>query len=246
MKKEARLLLERAVDALSLSVDHFNRAWEVGRSEAVLIQLDRSFEMFLKAAIVHKGGKIRNRGARQTIGFDQCVSRCLTDATVKLLTPEQALTLQMINGLRDAAQHYILEISEDQLYFVAQSGVTLFRDLLKSVFHEDLVSYLPERVLPVSARPPRELIALFDEEAEAIRQLLKPGSRRRVEARARLRAMAIIEGSIEGDPLQPGDGELDKLLKRLGSGEGLNGVFPGLAALRFDTSGSGPARAAAP
>ncbi len=93
----------------------------------------------------------------------------------------------------------------------------------------------------MSARPPRELIALFDEEAEAIRQLLKPGSRRRVEARARLRAMAIIEGSIEGDPLQPGDGELDKLLKRLGSGEGLNGVFPGLAALRFDTSGSGPA-----
>jgi hypothetical protein len=44
-------------------------AWDVGRSEAVLVQLDRGFELFLKAAILHKGGKIRERRARQTIGF---------------------------------------------------------------------------------------------------------------------------------------------------------------------------------
>jgi hypothetical protein len=240
LKKEARLLLSRATDALILSVDHFNRAWNVGRSEAVLVQLDRGFELFLKAAILHKGGKIRERRARQTIGFALCVRRCVSDASVKCLTPEQALTLQIINGLRDAAQHYILETSEDQLYFVAQAGVTLFRDLLKSVFKQDLASYLPERVLPVSSRPPKDLITLFDEETEVIRKMLKPGSRRRVEARARLRTMAVIEGSVENDPLQPGEGELNRLLKRIAKGEGFKDVFPGLAALRFDTSGTGP------
>ena len=48
MKKEARLLHDRAIDALTLSIDHFNRAWDVARAEGVLIQLDRSFEMLLK------------------------------------------------------------------------------------------------------------------------------------------------------------------------------------------------------
>src|SRR5712671_2253206 len=100
MKKEARLLLDRALEALTLSIDHFNRPWPTGREESVLIQVDRSFEMLLKAAIVHQGGKIRERRAKQTIGFDHCVRKCLTDERVKCLTPEQALTLQIINGLR--------------------------------------------------------------------------------------------------------------------------------------------------
>jgi hypothetical protein len=122
LKKEARLLHGRAIDALMVSIDHFNRAWDVARPEATLIQLERSFEMLLKAAILHKGGRIREPRARQTIGFDHCVRKCLTDADVKCLEAEQALTLQIINGLRDAAQHYVLEISEDELYLQAQAG----------------------------------------------------------------------------------------------------------------------------
>ncbi len=65
MRKEARLLLDRALGALTLSIDHFNRwiasarqahdqgaaatlsidhfnrPWNVARPEAVLIQLER-------------------------------------------------------------------------------------------------------------------------------------------------------------------------------------------------------------
>jgi hypothetical protein len=36
------------------------------------------------------------------------------------------------------------------LYVHIQSGVTLFRDLLKSTFGQDLAEHLPTRVLPVS------------------------------------------------------------------------------------------------
>lgn len=122
MKREARVLLEKAVDSLVLSIEHFNRPWDRGREEVVLILLDRSFELILKGAIVHRGGRIRERRAKETIGLERCVRKCLTESNVKCLDEDQALTIQVINSLRDAAQHYLLETSEQQLYMYAYSG----------------------------------------------------------------------------------------------------------------------------
>jgi hypothetical protein len=51
--------------------------------------------MLLKAAIIHRGGQIREKGARETIGFDACVRRGLTDGRIKFLSDEQALILQI-------------------------------------------------------------------------------------------------------------------------------------------------------
>ena len=71
MRKECRTLHGKAVDLLVLAVDHFNRCWDRGRVEAVLILLDRAFELLLKAIIVHSGGEIRERSKEgTTIGFD--------------------------------------------------------------------------------------------------------------------------------------------------------------------------------
>ena len=63
MRRESRLLFTKAVDSLVLSIDHYNRPWDRGRIDAVLILLDHSFEMLLKAAILHRGGAIQ-RDAR--------------------------------------------------------------------------------------------------------------------------------------------------------------------------------------
>jgi hypothetical protein len=133
-----------------------------------LIQLDHAFEMLLKAGIIHRGGRIRERRDKETIGFDVCVRRALSTGQFKFLTKEQALTLQTINGLHDAAQHYLLDIAEGQLYLHEQSGLTLFRDLLKIVFGQDLASHLPTRVLRVSTSAPTDLEALFDFEIEEV------------------------------------------------------------------------------
>ena len=154
MKKEARLLKEKSLNSLTLSIDHFNRPWDVGRTDAVLMLLDHSFEMVLKAAILHRGGRIRDPGEKNTIGFDACVRRALSTPKIQFLTEEQALTLQAINGLRDAAQHHLVDISEGHLYLQAQSGITLYRDLLKSVFGEELRELLPDRVLPIATIAP--------------------------------------------------------------------------------------------
>ena len=194
MKKESRLLLEKAVNSLILSIEHFNRPWDRGRTEAVLIFLDHSFEMLLKAAILHRGGKIRGKRAKQTIGFEGCVRTAYSDGTIKFLSSEQVLMLQTINSLRDAAQHHFVDLSEQFLYLYAQSGLTIFRDILKNVFARDLANVMPNRVLPVSTVAPKDLVSLFDTEIEDIRRLLKPKSRHRVEAYAKLRGLTILEG----------------------------------------------------
>jgi hypothetical protein len=83
VKREAKLLLERAVDALVLGIEIFNRPSNRGRTEAVLIHLDHSFEMLLKAAILDRGGRIREQGDPHTIGFDHCL-RASTSRTMEI------------------------------------------------------------------------------------------------------------------------------------------------------------------
>ena len=240
MKREAKLLLNKACNALVLSIELFNRPHDRGRVSSTLIQLDHSFEMLMKAAILQRGGRIRDNRAKQAIGFKACVHRSLSDGKIRYLTAAQALVLQTINDLRDAAQHYLLDISEGQLYIHVQSGVTLFRDLLKSVFGQELTSYLPTRVLPVSTSPPTNLATLFDSEVAEIKKLLRPGRRRRVEALSRLRPLAILDGAIRGETDQPSDRDLGQIGKDVLAGKTWDDVFQGVATVEIITDGVGP------
>src|SRR5581483_8392264 len=145
-----------------------------------------------------------------------------------------------INGLRDAAQHHILDISEGQLYVHIQSGVTLFRDLLRSVFGQELAEHLPNRVLPVSTSPPTDLESLFDSEVEEICKLLRPGRRRRIEAEARLRPLTILDATIRGEKGQPSQGDLRRVAQSLVAGQDRSEVFPGVAVINITAEGGGP------
>jgi hypothetical protein len=239
MKKEAKLLLEKSVNSLVLCIEHFNRPWDNGLVDTVLILLDHSFEMLMKASILHKGGRIWERGEKQTIGFDKCVRIGLSDASVKFLTNEQALSIQSINQFRDAAQHYLLNFSEQHLYLHVQGGVTVFRDLYRSVFSKDVCVDLPERVLPVSTTPPIDIETLFDKEVSEVRQLLRPGKRHHLEANTKLRSLALFEGAVQGEKVQPSDRQLTKLAERVSKGETWQNLFPGVSAITFSTNGAG-------
>ncbi len=241
MKKEAKLLYSKAIDSLVLSVEHFNRPSDQGRVHTVLILLDHAFEMLLKASILHRGGKIRERRAKQTIGFDACLRKALSDGKIKFLSNEQVLTLQVINSLRDAAQHHLLDISEEHLYIQAQSGVTLFRDITKQVLGKDLYSELPARVLPLSTIPPVNIETLFDNEVGEIRKLLSPRSRRVIEATAKVRSLSILESSIQGQKLQPSQSDLNKICDEIRKGTAWDKIFPSVAAITITSKGYGPA-----
>ena len=240
MKREVQLLLEKACDSLILSVELFNRPSDRGRISGTLIQLDHGFEMLMKAAILHRGGRIREPRAKQTIGFEACVGRSLSDGNIKFLNVEQALVLRTINGLRDAAQHYLLDISEGQLYIHVQSGVTLFRDILKSVFELELVSQLPDRVLPVSTTPPLDLVTLFDTQIAEVKKLLGPGKRRQIEVKAKLRSLAILNSAICGESDQPSDKELRQLGEEMLKGKDWVDIFKGVATIKIEADGNGP------
>lgn len=236
MKKEVKLLLERSINSLILSIEHFNRPWDRGRIETVLILLDHSFEILLKASILHDGGKIREKGHSETFGFDKCVRTAISR---KIITKEQALTLQTINSLRDAAQHYILELSENQLYLHSQAGLTLFKDILNKSFGKDLVEELPKRVLPISTTPPVDIDTLFENEIDEIKKLLKPKSRKKTEAVSKLRGLAIFDKTLMGDNLQPSENYLNKLADQLKKGIDWQTLFPGVSSISISSQGSG-------
>ncbi|MCU7866453.1 MAG: hypothetical protein KZQ92_21070 [Candidatus Thiodiazotropha sp. (ex Lucinoma borealis)] len=239
MKKQPKQLFEKSLDSLVLSIEHFNRPWDRGRHEAVLILLDRAFELLLKSIILHKGGKIREPYEKETIGFEKCVRKCITDQQVKCLGEEDGLTIQIINSFRDAAQHDIVILSEQELYMYSQAGVTLYKDLIKKVFGEDLRSHLPERILPISTHPPADLHSMVEADFKQIKSLLKPKSRKQIDAKARLKSLVIIESSLEGIRNQPSELEINKLAKRIQTGKKWRDLFPGIASLNIVTTGSG-------
>ncbi len=239
MKREVRLLHSKSLDSLVVAIEHFNRSTDRGRVEAVLILLDHAFELLLKAAIIHKGGRIREPRAKETIGFDKCVRKCLSEAQVKCLSEEQALTIQIINSLRDAAQHYVVQVSEQQLYMYAQAGVTLYGAVLESVFGIKLRDQVPERVLPVTTSPPTSLAKLIETEFSEVKALLKPASRQKLGAKAKLRSLAIIEASVSGERSQPTETDLNKLIKGIKKGTKWEDLFPGIASLNLSTEGTG-------
>jgi hypothetical protein len=147
--------------------------------------------------------------------------------------------MQIVNSLRDAAQHDVVELSEQELYMYSQAGITVYRDFLKRVFTRKLADYMPARVLPVSSEPPRDLHAMVDADFEEIKALLKPGRRRRVQAKAKLKALAIVEASLEGVRSQPSELEVDRLVKKVRTGAKWQDVFPGVASLRLSSKGTG-------
>ena len=240
MRKEAKTLYTKAADSLVLAVDHFNRVWGCGRTEAVLIMLDRAFELLLKTIIIHRGGKIRGADNNLTIGFDACLRKCVSEVPLKCLTDDEAITLQNLNSLRDAAQHYFTELTEDLLYIYSQSAVTLFDKLATDVLGLTLKDTMPNRVLPVSPKPPRDFGMILDNEFGDIARMVAPGSRKRLDAKARLRAVAILQSSLDGRKSQPSDRELDGIVRRIREGEGWRTIFPGVATLRIDPNATGP------
>lgn len=240
MKKEVKHLFNKAVDSLVLSIELFNRPNETARVHGVLIMMDHSFEMLLKACILQKGGRIKEKRATNTIGFASCVRKSFSVDNIRFLSEDEVLTLQSLNGLRDAAQHYTLEVSEQHLYFQAQSGLTLFRDIVQRVFQIDLKEGLPVRVLPLSTTPPTDIQAFFTNEIQEIKKLLGPNKRKNIEAIEKLRALAIMENAVQGNDTQPSDGELKRTIKTLEQGGNFGQLFPGVATLNFTANGYGP------
>lgn len=129
LRQNTRRLRDRAVNSLLLAIELCNRPYESGRVEAVPILLQHAFEMVLKAKIWEEHRTTSERRSRVSYRFDKCLGIARSD--LSLLDEDEARTFSTIDGLRDCAAHYLLEMSEEDLYLHVQAGVTLFGALLE-------------------------------------------------------------------------------------------------------------------
>lgn len=236
-KRDVEELKRRAVDSLVLGIELFNRPHDQGRRESVLILLHHAFEMLLKAIIKDRTGTVHVSGGKYSYGFDKCLE--VTQNEVKLISVDERATLSILDALRDTAVHYYQEVSEDLLYLQAQASVTLFDDLLSRAFQKKLADYIPERVLPVSTRPPKDLMLLIDSELSQVDELLQAGSRKGIQAAARLRPILAMATATRDDAERVTEGELQRAINRRRRGEDWRLILPEVAQLKLETQGEG-------
>jgi hypothetical protein len=236
LKADVRELKVRATNSLVLAIELFNRPSEHGRCEGVLIILHHAFEMLLKASIKHATGTIHEAGARYTYCFDKCLAVAFEK---KQITKDERASLSILDAYRDTSAHYYQEVSEDLLYVQTQAGVTLFDDLLQRVFSERLADLIPERVLPVSTRPPKNLKVLLDSELSQVDALLTAGSRKGHQAAAKLRPIVALATASRDDSQRVAEAELQRVIAERRRGEEWSVLLPEVASLRLDTEGEG-------
>lgn len=238
MKQSTRVLKRKALASLKRMTAAFNAVDEEGRTSSVLLSLQHSFEMLLKAALVHNNVPVFDKSLGRSIGFEKCLQLARQEPGVKI-TDAEAGTLRAIDALRDDEQHWFNSVSEPILFVHARAGVTLFDDLLNRVFGERLADILPLRVLPISTDPPMGLDILIDQEFTQIQQLLQPGRRARNEARARIRTLLAIEGHASEESLVS-EKDVDRVENGITEGKSRGAVFPALEQIFTEFSGEGP------
>lgn len=234
IRREAKILKEKALASLKRSVVAFNGFDDEGRHCAVLRDLQHSFEMLLKAALTQEQVPVFDKRLGRSVGFEKCLN--LGSAHLAI-TEDEAGTLRAIDALRDDEQHWHATISEGLLYAHTRAGVTLFDDLLDRCFGEKLVEHLPHRVLPISAEPPRDIQLLIDEEYTQIADLLQPKRRRRPEARGRIRSLLALEAHAAEVIVSKQD--VDRVERAIKAGKSRAEVFPRLDDLATDVAGDG-------
>lgn len=246
------MLKSKALASLVASIEAFNSTRDDGRATKVLLHLQHAFEMLLKAALVQSKLNVFDPKLGRSLGFETCVKQAQAHRRIKL-SDADAGTLRAIDAMRDDEQHWFSIVSEQILYLHVRAAVTLFDDLLQRVFKERLADHLPDRVLPVTTNPPRDLSLVLDEEYTQIATLLQPGRRKGHEAHARIRTLLALEAHVEPETVVSTK-DVERVARGIRSGDDRSTVFPklddvatavngtGLAiTVRFTKSGSAPA-----
>jgi hypothetical protein len=235
LRRETRILKDKAISSLRRATAAFNSYDDDGRVTTVLLHLQHAFEMLLKAALVQRRVRVFDPRLGQSIGFEKCVNLGLEHLR---LSDEEAGTLRTIDAFRDDEQHWYNQLSEGLLYAHARAVVALLGDLLQREFDDRLANYLPLRVLPISAEPPKDIQLLIDEEYQRIAELLRPGKRQRAEAKARIRSLLAMEAhAAEGVLVSRKD--VSRVERAILQKKDRHHVFPRLSNLGTEITGDG-------
>ena len=200
-RKTVNRLKGKAVDALLLSVELFNRASDRGRYSAVIIHLDHGLEMLLKAALLDGGGDLRGSNEHTTIDFNACIRKCATGLKVPLLRPADAKALLGFHAIRCEEQHFLSDQDEGFLYEMVRIGVKSFADLWERAFGEKIDTLLPDRVIPLATRPGMDIVSLFLSDIVRMRDLIAAGASKKAHAHEIMHKWAVMHSANNDTPL---------------------------------------------
>lgn len=231
------MLKRKALASLTWAVEAFNSPHDEGRTTRVLLHLQHSFEMLIKAALVQAGERVFDRQTGRSIGFNKCLGLASANTAIKLSDTDVG-TLRAIDAMRDDEQHWFNQVPEQLLYLHARAAITLFDEVLQRVFDEQLATYLPTRVLPLSVDPPQDLSIVLDREYSQIASLLQPGLRKRHEAHARIRALLAMEAHVSPDA-GVSNKDVDRVERGIRRGDARAAVFPRLDSIDTAVDGAG-------
>lgn len=235
LKREARTLKSKGIASLRRGLEVFNSHDDQGRTESVLLHMQHCSEMLIKALLIQKSQPVFDKEKGISIGLD----RALNVATANgYMNASQAGTIRTIDAMRDAAQHWMIVVSEEVLYLNARALITTIDELLKLHFGDSLAGNLPLRVLPLSTKPLREFELLIDNEYSQIAELLAPNKRARDEARGRIRTLLAMEGHVT-EQIAVSERDIDRIERAIKNGTEVSEVFPRLMTLASDVTGEG-------
>ncbi|CAJ5502296.1 hypothetical protein [Burkholderia pseudomallei] len=233
--RDARSLKSKAISSLRRGLSAFNSYEEDGRITAVLLHLQHACEMLVKAALIQARVSIFDKKTGTSLGFAKCLNLSQTHCGV---TDEEAGTMRAIDSLRDAEQHWMVVVSEQLLFMHVRALVTILDDILKRSFEDELITHLPQRVLPVSTAPIASIDVLMDREYSQIYELLSPGRRARDEARGRIRALLAMESHVANE-VEVSEKDIDRIEKAIRGKKPFVDVFPRLTAVGTSANGEG-------
>lgn len=236
LKREARTLKSKAMASLRRGMEVFNSHDDLGRHESVLLHLQHSAEMLIKALLFQKGKEVFDKERGTSIGIKGAVSIAQSSGWID---ESQAGAVRTIDTMRDQAQHWMIVVAEDALYINARALVTAIDRILAEHFEDSLADNLPLRVLPLSTHPIPDFQLLVNREYEQIRELLAPGKRARDEARGRVRALLSMEAHVS-DTVSVSERDVNRIEKAVRDGASIEQVFPRLMTLASNVAGEGP------
>lgn len=226
----------KAIASLRIGLEAFNSFSNHARQTRVLLTLQHAAEMLLKAGLVQRGIDVFDKKSGKSRGFSACLNLSLEHLQT---TDEERGAFRSIDAQRDGEQHWLIILSEEVLFLQVRAFITAFDDVLHRIFRERVADLIPARVLPVSTLPvPPDVVTLFDREYECIKELLKPGKRKRDEAKGRIRQLLSVEAHVADVDLSEKD--VRRVEAGVRNGSTLGQVFPRLASLAATVTGTGP------
>lgn len=236
LKREARTLKTKAIASLRRGLEAFNSYDDHGRPESVLLFLQHTCEMLIKALLVQKGQDVFDKKKGTSIGLEKGLNIAQSKAWI---TSAQAGSVRAVDAMRDQAQHWMIVVPEDVLYINSRALITTIDELLQGHFDDTLADNLPLRVLPLSTKPIPDFDVLVNREYEQIRELLAPGRRARDEARGRISALLAMEAHAS-EAVSVSKRDLNRIEEAVRNNIPVARVFPRLMTLANDVAGEGP------